>query len=110
VDLVGLTREVASYRTLVDRVAAGKRFTPRATQVLPPVLGFNLTGALAAGVTATDLVLTVVAMLRAHGVVVTTPLAIQPFRCAQQHFVVPNSISNVLQTRWVPTNGRFETN
>jgi len=39
------------------------------SMVLPPVLGFDLTGALPPGVTATDLVLTVVAMLRKHGVV-----------------------------------------
>jgi aconitate hydratase len=39
------------------------------SMVLPPVLGFNLTGTLPPGVTATDLVLTVVAMLRKHGVV-----------------------------------------
>ena len=37
--------------------------------VTPKVVGFKFTGALATGVTATDLVLTVTEMLRAHGVV-----------------------------------------
>ncbi|MCP4222745.1 MAG: aconitate hydratase, partial [Actinomycetia bacterium] len=37
--------------------------------LLPEVVGFKLTGKLADGVTATDLVLRVVEMLRAHGVV-----------------------------------------
>jgi aconitate hydratase len=37
--------------------------------LLPEVVGFELTGALAEGATATDLVLTVVQMLRKHGVV-----------------------------------------
>ncbi len=37
--------------------------------LLPEVVGVKLTGALPAGTTATDLVLTVVQMLRAHGVV-----------------------------------------
>src|SRR5919112_648536 len=37
--------------------------------LVPEVLGFKLTGALQEGVTATDLVLTVTEMLRAHGVV-----------------------------------------
>lgn len=39
------------------------------TMLIPDVVGFRLTGALGEGVTATDLVLTVVEMLRAHGVV-----------------------------------------
>ena len=39
------------------------------TMLLPEVVGFRLTGALAEGSTATDLVLTVVQMLRNHGVV-----------------------------------------
>eukprot|EP01063_Lacrimia_lanifica_P034156 TRINITY_DN6250_c0_g2_i1.p1 TRINITY_DN6250_c0_g2~~TRINITY_DN6250_c0_g2_i1.p1 ORF type:complete len:892 (+),score=435.16 TRINITY_DN6250_c0_g2_i1:54-2729(+) len=39
------------------------------TMVLPTVVGYKLTGALADGVTATDLVLTIVANLRKHGVV-----------------------------------------
>jgi len=37
--------------------------------VVPPVVGVELTGALGPGVTATDLVLTIVETLRAHGVV-----------------------------------------
>jgi aconitate hydratase len=37
--------------------------------LVPEVIGFELTGALREGVTATDLVLTVTQMLRAHGVV-----------------------------------------
>jgi aconitate hydratase len=37
--------------------------------LIPEVIGFKLTGALREGVTATDLVLTVTQMLRAHGVV-----------------------------------------
>jgi len=37
--------------------------------LVPEVIGFKLTGALQEGVTATDLVLTVTRMLRAHGVV-----------------------------------------
>jgi aconitate hydratase len=37
--------------------------------ILPPVVGVRLTGALPAGTTATDLVLTITEMLRAHGVV-----------------------------------------
>ncbi|KPQ08235.1 MAG: aconitate hydratase AcnA [Rhodobacteraceae bacterium HLUCCA12] len=39
------------------------------SMVLPEVVGFKVTGALREGVTATDLVLKVVQMLRAHGVV-----------------------------------------
>src|ERR671911_728174 len=39
--------------------------------LVPEVIGFKLTGALQEGVTATDLVLTVTEMLRAHGVVGT---------------------------------------
>ena len=39
------------------------------SMLLPEVIGFRLTGALAAGVTATDLVLTVTQMLRQKGVV-----------------------------------------
>ena len=39
------------------------------SMVIPEVVGFELRGRLADGVTATDLVLTVVEMLRAHGVV-----------------------------------------
>ncbi len=39
------------------------------SMLIPAVVGFELTGALAEGVTATDLVLQVVEMLRAHGVV-----------------------------------------
>ncbi|MDQ6961898.1 MAG: aconitate hydratase AcnA [Mariprofundaceae bacterium] len=39
------------------------------SMLVPPVVGFELTGKLPEGVTATDLVLTVVEMLRAHGVV-----------------------------------------
>jgi aconitate hydratase len=39
------------------------------SMVLPEVIGVRLTGALKEGVTATDLVLTVTQMLRAHGVV-----------------------------------------
>eukprot|EP01059_Diplonema_ambulator_P015111 TRINITY_DN26216_c0_g1_i1.p1 TRINITY_DN26216_c0_g1~~TRINITY_DN26216_c0_g1_i1.p1 ORF type:complete len:893 (+),score=372.48 TRINITY_DN26216_c0_g1_i1:42-2720(+) len=39
------------------------------TMVLPTVVGYKLTGKLAEGVTATDLVLTIVANLRKHGVV-----------------------------------------
>ncbi|RMH50303.1 MAG: aconitate hydratase AcnA [Zetaproteobacteria bacterium] len=39
------------------------------SMLLPRVVGFELTGALPAGATATDLVLTIVEMLRAHGVV-----------------------------------------
>jgi len=39
------------------------------SMLVPKVVGFELTGALPAGATATDLVLTVVEMLRAHGVV-----------------------------------------
>ena len=37
--------------------------------VVPPVLGFRLTGELPPGATATDLVLTITEMLRGHGVV-----------------------------------------
>jgi len=39
------------------------------SMLIPEVVGFKLSGALAEGVTATDLVLTVTQMLRAHGVV-----------------------------------------
>jgi aconitate hydratase len=39
------------------------------TMLIPQVVGFELTGALAEGATATDLVLTVTEMLRKHGVV-----------------------------------------
>ncbi len=39
------------------------------SMLIPKVVGFELRGALPAGATATDLVLTVVEMLRAHGVV-----------------------------------------
>ncbi|MGE0383884.1 MAG: aconitate hydratase AcnA [Gammaproteobacteria bacterium] len=39
------------------------------TMLIPQTVGFRLTGRLAAGVTATDLVLTVTQMLRKHGVV-----------------------------------------
>ncbi|MFI0395507.1 aconitate hydratase AcnA [Paracoccus jiaweipingae] len=39
------------------------------SMLIPEVVGFKVTGALREGVTATDLVLKVVAMLRAHGVV-----------------------------------------
>ncbi|MBV8955356.1 MAG: aconitate hydratase, partial [Solirubrobacterales bacterium] len=39
------------------------------SMLLPPVVGFRLTGELAAGTTATDLVLTITHLLRAHGVV-----------------------------------------
>ena len=39
------------------------------TMLIPEVVGFELTGKLQPGVTATDLVLTVTQMLRAHGVV-----------------------------------------
>ena len=39
------------------------------SMLIPEVVGFRLTGALGEGVTATDLVLTVTEMLRAHGVV-----------------------------------------
>ena len=39
------------------------------SMLIPKVVGFNLTGKLAEGATATDLVLTVVEMLRRHGVV-----------------------------------------
>jgi aconitate hydratase len=39
------------------------------TMLIPQVVGFKLTGQLAEGTTATDLVLTVVEMLRQHGVV-----------------------------------------
>lgn len=39
------------------------------SMLIPEVVGFRLTGALSEGVTATDLVLTVTQMLRAHGVV-----------------------------------------
>ena len=39
------------------------------SMLIPQVVGFNLTGKLQEGVTATDLVLTVVDMLRQHGVV-----------------------------------------
>ena len=39
------------------------------SMLVPKVVGFKLSGALPAGVTATDLVLTVTQMLRAHGVV-----------------------------------------
>ncbi len=39
------------------------------TMLIPQVIGFKLTGKLAEGCTATDLVLTVTEMLRAHGVV-----------------------------------------
>jgi Aconitase family (aconitate hydratase) len=37
--------------------------------VVPPVVGFRLTGALPPGATATDLVLTITELLRGHGVV-----------------------------------------
>src|SRR3546814_519132 len=39
------------------------------SMLIPEVVGFKLTGALAEGITATDLVLTVTQMLRAKGVV-----------------------------------------
>lgn len=39
------------------------------SMLIPSVVGFRMTGALPAGATATDLVLTVTQMLRAHGVV-----------------------------------------
>ena len=39
------------------------------SMLIPQVVGFKLTGKLQEGVTATDLVLTVVDMLREHGVV-----------------------------------------
>ncbi len=39
------------------------------SMLIPEVVGFKLTGALMEGITATDLVLTVTQMLRAHGVV-----------------------------------------
>ena len=39
------------------------------TMLIPPVVGVRLTGKLSAGVTATDLVLTITEMLRRHGVV-----------------------------------------
>jgi aconitate hydratase len=39
------------------------------SMLIPKVVGFKLTGALKAGVTATDLVLTITQQLRAHGVV-----------------------------------------
>ncbi len=39
------------------------------SMLIPEVVGFKITGAMKEGVTATDLVLKVVAMLRAHGVV-----------------------------------------
>jgi aconitate hydratase len=39
------------------------------SMLIPEVVGFKLTGAMAEGITATDLVLTVTQMLRAHGVV-----------------------------------------
>ena len=39
------------------------------SMIIPEVVGFRLTGALKEGITATDLVLTVTQMLRAHGVV-----------------------------------------
>ena len=39
------------------------------SMLIPEVVGFRLTGKLSEGITATDLVLTVVQMLRAHGVV-----------------------------------------
>ncbi|WP_416908313.1 MAG: aconitate hydratase AcnA [Polymorphobacter sp.] len=39
------------------------------SMLIPEVVGFKLTGTLAEGITATDLVLTVTQMLRAHGVV-----------------------------------------
>ncbi|TXC68139.1 aconitate hydratase AcnA [Sphingorhabdus soli] len=39
------------------------------SMLIPEVVGFRLTGAMAEGITATDLVLTVTQMLRAHGVV-----------------------------------------
>ncbi|MEV1317605.1 aconitate hydratase AcnA [Micromonospora arborensis] len=41
------------------------------TMLLPPVVGVRLTGALPVGATATDLVLTITELLRAHGVVGT---------------------------------------
>ncbi|MGI5151525.1 aconitate hydratase AcnA [Plantactinospora sp. CA-294935] len=41
------------------------------TMLLPPVVGVRLTGALPAGTTATDLVLTITELLREHGVVGT---------------------------------------
>ena len=39
------------------------------SMMLPPVVGVRLSGALPAGATATDLVLTITERLRAHGVV-----------------------------------------
>jgi aconitate hydratase len=39
------------------------------SMLIPRVVGFELTGSLPEGTTATDLVLTIVEMLRAHGVV-----------------------------------------
>ena len=39
------------------------------SMLIPEVVGFKLTGAMAEGITATDLVLTVTQMLRSHGVV-----------------------------------------
>lgn len=39
------------------------------SMLIPDVVGFRLTGKLAEGVTATDMVLTITSMLRAHGVV-----------------------------------------
>src|SRR3546814_4582476 len=39
------------------------------SMLIPEVIGFHLTGGLAEGITATDLVLTVTQMLRAKGVV-----------------------------------------
>ncbi|MDZ7588513.1 MAG: aconitase family protein [Parasphingorhabdus sp.] len=39
------------------------------SMLIPEVVGFKLTGELGEGITATDLVLTVTQMLRAHGVV-----------------------------------------
>jgi aconitate hydratase len=41
------------------------------SMLLPRVIGFKLSGALASGATATDMVLTIAEMLRAHGVVGT---------------------------------------
>ncbi|GAA3757685.1 aconitate hydratase AcnA [Microbacterium kribbense] len=48
-----------------EAVMLGETFS----MLIPPVVGFRLSGALREGVTATDLVLTITQMLRAHGVV-----------------------------------------
>src|SRR5262249_47566419 len=64
------------------------------TMVVPPVVGVELTGGLAPGVTATDLVLTIAERLRAHGGVGTftefTRPAIAPLPLAQ-----PAPLANV---------------